>query len=537
MPLRVGPWGSLRSLAVPPPGGPVFGVAREPRLFASKRRETVDRVRVGIRLQLLAVLGVLLALAFLPLFFAVQTSTKLGLYRHEERSAGRLAASVAGHLAEIHPRLTPEELPENLGQQVAAGITQVVLAVDAEGILRAAAGEPKLLEVVRRSPRAVAEARRTGRLRAFGRDFASAERRSPSLAFVAFVEVAHDDEGPRRLGQLLGLTMFVSAVAVLAFAYHSLTRLVIRPILAIDQSARRVAEGGRSLVVGGSFAPELVRLSHSLQTLTEQLRGEEDRLRGKIAELETARRELASAQSSLVRSERLATVGQLAAGLAHEIGNPLSALLGFVDLLDQGDLTPEEERDFLERMRREIQRIHRVLRDLLTYARAGSADSGGDRATGSYALAIQTVVALLSPQKDFSRLTIETHVAPELPPAPLSTEELTQVLLNLAINAAHATGGVGRLVLEGEITPEAVVVRVDDDGPGVPASIRETLFEPFVSTKEAGQGSGLGLSVARGLVESAGGQLILAKSPLGGARFELRLPTSESAPKTRKPAR
>lgn len=476
-------------------------------------------------MQLLAVLGVLLALAFLPLFFAVQTSTKLGLYRHEERSAGRLAGSVARHLADIHPRLAPEELPEALGQQVASGITQVTLAVDTTGGLRAAAGEPRLIDHLRRDPTGIERARRLGRLRADGREFALAEQTSQDVTFVALVEVLHDEEGPRRLGKLLGLTMLVSAVVVLAFAYHSLTRLVIRPILAIDQSARRVAEGSRSLVVGGAFAPELVRLSHSLQTMTEQLREEEDRLRGKIAELETARQQLASAQSSLVRSERLATVGQLAAGLAHEVGNPLSALLGFVDLLDQGDLSAEEERDFLERMRREIQRIHRVLRDLLTFARAGNLEARDGRASGSYALAIQTVVALLAPQKDFSRLALETRCHDDLPLAPISTEELTQVLLNLTINAAHATGGTGRIEIGAETTEDGVLLHVDDDGPGVPAAIRSTLFDPFVSTKEAGQGSGLGLPVARGLVEAAGGQLTLAESPLGGARFEVRLPT------------
>src|SRR5690606_9439447 len=114
---------------------------------------------------------------------------------------------------------------------------------------------------------------------------------------------------------------------------------------------------------------ELVNLSSRLSEMTQRLGEEEDSLRAKVNELTRLTAQLEEAQDSLVRSERLATVGRLAAGLAHEVGNPISALMGLQDLMIDGGLTKEEERDFLERMRKETARIHRVLSDLLAYAR------------------------------------------------------------------------------------------------------------------------------------------------------------------------
>src|SRR5690606_6214617 len=134
---------------------------------------------------------------------------------------------------------------------------------------------------------------------------------------------------------------------------------------------------------------------------------------------------------------------------------------------------------------------------------------------GSIATAVTDVSGLLSPQTDMKSMFFETLVADHLPDVPLSQEELTQVLLNLVMNAADACDKRGRVKICAELADNGVEVSVEDDGPGVADEVKESLFEPFVSTKDVGKGTGLGLAVTRGLVESAGGTVRLTSGTLG----------------------
>jgi two-component system NtrC family sensor kinase len=224
----------------------------------------------------------------------------------------------------------------------------------------------------------------------------------------------------------------------------------------------------------------------------------------------------------LVRSERLATVGRLAAGLAHEIGNPLSAVVGLCDLsLDEAS-TEAERRDYLTRIKREAERIHHVIMNLLTYARP--ARQTGGHASGSVEEAISQVRALLAPQKGLATLQLDFEVPLGLPRVRLSDDELVQVVLNLVMNAADACDRAGRVLVQASAGGQGVLLVVEDNGPGVASEVKESLFEPFVTTKDIGRGTGLGLSVSRGLLESVGGTISLDKSYASGARFVLDLP-------------
>jgi len=333
------------------------------------------------------------------------------------------------------------------------------------------------------------------------------------------------------LVRLVALYTGLVALALLVFAYIAMTRLVVRPVLALSEEAARVAAGGRALAIPASGARELAELGSSLARMTAAMRADEASLREKVAALEKARRELESAHEILVRSERLASVGRLSAGLAHEIGNPLSAILGFQDLLLAGGLDPGEDRDFLLRMKRETERITKILRDLLDFARpasAGPTSGGGGRASINDAL--EDMTALLRPQRPFRGVSLDVHVAPGLPAVGLSHERLVQVLLNLLMNAADALderGGHVRVDADRGAEGRLRIV-IEDDGPGVPEAVRAHLFEPFVTTKDVGKGTGLGLAVCRGLVEAAGGTIELDDDggELGGARFVLDLPVA-----------
>jgi signal transduction histidine kinase len=333
--------------------------------------------------------------------------------------------------------------------------------------------------------------------------------------------------------RLLGLYMGIFAFALLVFTYIAMTRLVVDPIERLSRAAGKVAEGARRLEAPRAGARELAELGESLARMTERLRADEERLRLKIAETERFAAELKGAQERLVRSERLASVGRLAAGLAHELGNPIAAILGFEELLLAGGLDEAEQRDFLARMKRETERIHRILRDLLDFARPATSvrgDALDPPAQGSVPGAIEAALSLVRPQKALRDVAITTDLDPSLPLVPLSDERLVQVLLNLLFNAADAVPKDGGAIsVRARRTSEGVRIEVEDNGPGVAPSIRDRLFEPFVTTKDVGKGTGLGLAVCRGLAESVGGTVAAEEGATRGARFVLTLPAERAS--------
>jgi signal transduction histidine kinase len=224
----------------------------------------------------------------------------------------------------------------------------------------------------------------------------------------------------------------------------------------------------------------------------------------------------------------MASVGRMAAGVAHEIGNPIAAILGMEELLLDGDVAKEDQEDFLRRMKKETERIHRVLRDLLDFARPErETPSEGAAPSASVRAVLDDVVGLLRPQKEFREVEIAIEVDGD-PQVRLAPGRLTQVLLNLALNAGDAMDSPaakgGRLVLRASRQDRTVRLEVEDTGAGVPAALQDRIFEPFVTTKEVGEGTGLGLAVCRGIVEGAGGTIALDPSFGTGARFVVELP-------------
>jgi signal transduction histidine kinase len=257
-----------------------------------------------------------------------------------------------------------------------------------------------------------------------------------------------------------------------------------------------------------------------------------------VRELERATRELSRAQEQVVRGERLAMVGRLSAGIAHEVGNPLAAIVGLTEVLKEGGLEPDEHTEFVDRIGREAQRIHRTVRELLDYARAApSSDKESDLArsgenpgvaTGDAAEAIEQVMRLLRPQKDLKDLGLATRVGDGIPAVPLATDRLVQVVLNLVLNAADAVrrAGGSSIAIELESRGDRVVLAVEDDGTGIPDDVRERIFEPFFTTKPAGEGTGLGLATSAAIIEQAGGTIraLSRNDSARGTRMQVDLP-------------
>jgi len=481
---------------------------------------------LGIRLQIVLALSGLLALAFVPLFVAVASLTGASMQSAREASARSIGRAVAAQIEEARRSRSLSDLEALLDTEIGVGGVTALGVYDEGGRALLRKGDPRaqgtLPDVV------IAGEEKT-------RPIATAY--GPAIEVVipgprgSVAAVLRTDEvashGPPLL-RLLALYTGLFALALLTFAYIALTRLILRPLDAISSAARRVAGGARSFDVPEMGPAEMIELASSVSGMTAKLRADEQHMRDQIDELERRAQQLRDAQDRLIRSERLASVGRLAAGLAHEIGNPIAALLGLEDILLQGGLEPGEEKDFLIRMRKETERIHRVLRDLLDFARPGSSDADDGSKPGSVGDAVEDVVALVRPQPSFRDVHLRVEAEAALPSVTLSNGRIVQVLLNLLMNAADAAGPKGSVTLKARRSDAHVQVVVEDDGPGIDASILQRLFEPFVTTKEVGKGTGLGLAVCRGLVESAHGTIRLDESFRPGARFVVDLPIAGS---------
>jgi signal transduction histidine kinase len=233
---------------------------------------------------------------------------------------------------------------------------------------------------------------------------------------------------------------------------------------------------------------------------------------------------LQSAERERLRNDQMAALGQLAAGLAHELRNPLTAMKTIVDAARRQPQTASLDGQDLAVLDEEIQRLNRSLQSFLDYARPPAASK---RLVNLQSIA-EKVRQLLAGRAEQQSI----RVCVEHPERPVEVhadpEQLHQVLLNLVLNAFDAIGRDGRVTIRVfNDAPGFAVISVADSGPGISPAVRDSLFEPFVSTKESG--SGLGLTICRRIVEDHGGRIAVAGSPAGGAIFTISLPTM-SAP-------
>ncbi len=325
--------------------------------------------------------------------------------------------------------------------------------------------------------------------------------------------------------RLLMPYIFLASGFMLLLTFVALTYGIVRPVEQLTAASERVASGGRYEEVPVQGVAEIARLASVYNMMAAQLRQERQALEDRVRLLEETTAKLRTTQHELVRSEKLASVGRLAAGIAHEIGNPLAAILGFVELLRGQRLSDLEQREFLQRIHSETERINKIIRGLLDFSRQGKAPEMLE-VSSDLETVVENAVRLVVPQKDLSHVTIERRVMENTPLVRGDTDQLTQVVLNLLLNAADAIAGEGSITIE--VGPAErlgmVSLVVSDTGPGIHPSVQEKLFDPFVTTKEVGQGTGLGLAVCHTIVEQLGGSISVTSPSTGGARFEMLLP-------------
>jgi iron only hydrogenase large subunit-like protein/nitrogen-specific signal transduction histidine kinase len=241
-----------------------------------------------------------------------------------------------------------------------------------------------------------------------------------------------------------------------------------------------------------------------------------------IDNLEKSHRELAEAQEQLIHSEKLASVGQLAAGVAHEINNPLGTILLYSHLLRKqlGEDNPAEaDVSFIIE---EAERCKNIVASLLNFARQGKL-TVNETTAGEL---LHTIVAMLERREETKSIQMDVEIDPGLPVLYIDVEQMKQVLLNIAINACEAMpeGGKLRMIAKLGMVPDELCLQVIDTGMGIPKENMPRLFTPFFTTKQIGKGTGLGLPIAYGIVKMHHGQIAVQSEPGKGTAFTITIP-------------
>ncbi len=333
----------------------------------------------------------------------------------------------------------------------------------------------------------------------------------------------------------LPLLAAVAGVAWLLLAiagYIAFTLFFVRPLWRIERAMERAATTDRWARLEPSGAPEFRAIAEAFNTMVKTAKESEDRIRFQLEALTRSHEELVNTRQDLVRSEQLAQVGVLAAGIAHEVGNPLGIAAGYVEMLAAEDLAKEDRERYVRRVDRALSRIQSILRNLLDFSRR-EADDGPSRC--SVERCYESVAELVRPQRRFDRVQLIEEIDTALPEVGIPQARLEQVLLNLLMNAADAVGPGGLVKFTAALEGSQISLRVIDDGPGIPEPLRGRIFEPFVTSKERGGGTGLGLFVCRHIITAYGGEITVSVGAAGGTTFLIRLWPADSSKAIKNP--
>ena len=359
-------------------------------------------------------------------------------------------------------------------------------------------------------------------------------------------------------------TLLVADIAIFSwFGTQLLRRRVLDPLAGLVDGAEAISSGKLDTRIAGGSTQEIARVSAAVNSMAERLIADQQKLTENIRSLNETNRLLTEARDAMIHAEKMASVGRLGAGVAHEVGNPLGAILGYLSLL--GRHQEGSRLELVKSAEREAHRIDRIVRGLLDFARPREAVAQPTDVNG----VVRDTVELVQTQGHFTQLQLTLALSDSELVVRGDPYQLQQVLVNLLMNAAQALEETRDPFIELTTTrrivqeppphtparrrgdppgidyshrrrlastsrwpsrdPESesgeiVELTVRDNGPGLPPELIDQIFEPFVTTKEPGKGTGLGLAVCARLIEGMGGVIHADNAAEGGAVFRVLLP-------------
>ncbi len=314
--------------------------------------------------------------------------------------------------------------------------------------------------------------------------------------------------------QLVLLYVAMYGTILVIFGLYLLGRNVVQPIRRLQVLTQKVAAGNLDASLEVSGPHEIADLANSFNHMIVSLRQSHEETRTHIASLHKVNDEL-------VRSEKMASVGHLAAGMAHEIGNPLTAIVGYLELL-KSELTDGSQRDLADRTLVETGRIDRLVRELLDFAMPST--GSGERFDP--VLVAGESLDLLQNQGVLEHRRVERSLPEALPCIEMARHRLQQVLINLLMNARDATADGDLICLTGGVDNGIPWLSVRDSGCGISSEVLAHLFDPFYTTKASGRG--LGLAISQRIIEEAGGRIEVCSEPGQGSEFRIWLKPVEA---------
>lgn len=311
------------------------------------------------------------------------------------------------------------------------------------------------------------------------------------------------------------LVAFVTALITGLIVSIRFAITVINPLLALEATTRRIAEGDFPEHIEVKGNDEIASLQRSFNTMVQ-------RLHESMLSLDKTYRELKQKQKQLVDAEKLASVGILAAGIAHEISNPLTSVLTFSTLMLEKTPEGDPNRDKLSMMVRETVRARDIVKQLLTFAKETPISLSRQNVNTP----VSEAVKILSEQGVFENIELDVQLAEGLPEIMIDSDRIMQVIINMLINATHAiVNKPGKITVLTQLSAdaEAVEIVISDTGVGIAQEHLSRIFDPFFSTKQT-KGTGLGLAVSYGIIKKHDGHISVTSQEGKGTTFIVRLP-------------
>lgn len=326
--------------------------------------------------------------------------------------------------------------------------------------------------------------------------------------------------------RLIALSIILDLVIIAFFGFYILSRRVVRPVHKLIKTTEDIARGKFPSEIDFGGVKEINQLHEALKRMYDEIEGSKMKVKDNIEALEESNRVLRRTQRELIASEKLASLGKLAAGVAHEIGNPLSAIGGYVEVLKKGYMFDGEKKaEFLTNIQREVDRIDRIIRTLIDYSRPKDLELKKVEVNDL----IGRVVDIIKTQGILKNIDLKSELSNALMPIEADPDQVSQVIINLILNAKDAVSQDGVITVSTTRTLNGgIEIAVKDNGVGIPKEAMDKIFDPFFTTKQPGKGTGLGLSVSQRIVQTFNGNISVESEPGKGTIFRIVFPVDQA---------